>query len=232
MLFTAIDVETANEDLASICQIGIATAQDGAVVDVWKTLINPLSPFSRRHDAIHGIDGSMVAGAPSFREIIDELEGDYALPRRLPSVIQPSIASLSRDPVISVSSRWHGSTVPGLRVELGRRGTPKRATGWLLSPVISEYRSDTTTPEKMRGWQRRLCFAPPKRCASVSKIGSSNLVNTSAIRYQKSMTRSDETATKKAPCSARCSFLRAVCKWFVVKLPILLLRLAAPCKVR
>lgn len=58
LVFTAIDVETANEDLSSICQIGIATVRDGAVLDVWTTLINPLGRFSPRHTAIHGIDKS------------------------------------------------------------------------------------------------------------------------------------------------------------------------------
>jgi DNA polymerase-3 subunit epsilon len=55
-MFTGIDVETANEDLSRICQIGIATVRYGAVMDVWTTLINPLGPFSPRHTAIHGID--------------------------------------------------------------------------------------------------------------------------------------------------------------------------------
>jgi DNA polymerase III subunit epsilon len=79
MMFTAVDVETANEDLSSICQIGIATAQDGAVSDVWNTLINPLGPFSPRHTAIHGIGNSIVVGAPSFGEIIEELENRLSI---------------------------------------------------------------------------------------------------------------------------------------------------------
>lgn len=73
-MFAAIDVETANENLSSVCQIGIATVEDGAVLDVWTTLNKPPGPFSPRHTAIHGIDSSMVAKAPSFGEIIDELE--------------------------------------------------------------------------------------------------------------------------------------------------------------
>ena len=39
--FNAIDVETANADRASICQIGIVHVQDGVVVDRWQTLVNP-----------------------------------------------------------------------------------------------------------------------------------------------------------------------------------------------
>jgi DNA polymerase-3 subunit epsilon len=73
-MFTAIDVETANDDLSSICQIGVATVQNGAVLDVWTTLINPLCHFTPRHTAIHGIDSSIIAGAPSFDDIVEELE--------------------------------------------------------------------------------------------------------------------------------------------------------------
>jgi DNA polymerase III subunit epsilon len=74
-MLSAVDVETANEDLASICQIGIATVQNGVVRDVWTTLVKPLGSFTRRHTAIHGIDEKIVAGAPLFDEILDDLEG-------------------------------------------------------------------------------------------------------------------------------------------------------------
>jgi DNA polymerase III subunit epsilon len=39
--FVAIDFETANASLASICQIGVAVFIDGQIVDEWETLINP-----------------------------------------------------------------------------------------------------------------------------------------------------------------------------------------------
>ena len=39
--FNAIDVETANADRSSICQIGIVHVRDGRIQDTWKALINP-----------------------------------------------------------------------------------------------------------------------------------------------------------------------------------------------
>ena len=36
--FNAIDVETANADRASICQIGIVQVRDGKIRDRWQTL--------------------------------------------------------------------------------------------------------------------------------------------------------------------------------------------------
>jgi DNA polymerase-3 subunit epsilon len=46
--FIAIDVETANADISSICQIGIVEFQDGKIINQWETLVNP----SARFDAI------------------------------------------------------------------------------------------------------------------------------------------------------------------------------------
>lgn len=43
--FVSIDFETANAELASICQVGIATFEDGKIIDSWESLINPLDYF-------------------------------------------------------------------------------------------------------------------------------------------------------------------------------------------
>jgi len=41
MEFVAIDVETANADMASICQIGIARFADGLLTSEWETYVDP-----------------------------------------------------------------------------------------------------------------------------------------------------------------------------------------------
>lgn len=69
--FVAIDFETANADLASICQVGIATFQQGGVVDEWQSLVDPEDYFDWMNIDIHGIDEDMVADAPTFPEIFD-----------------------------------------------------------------------------------------------------------------------------------------------------------------
>lgn len=71
--FVAIDVETANADLASICQIGVVTFRDGEVAGAWKTLIDPEDEFDEVNVSIHGIDERMVAGAPRFADIVDTM---------------------------------------------------------------------------------------------------------------------------------------------------------------
>jgi hypothetical protein len=44
MEFVAIDVETANADMASICQIGIAQFKGGTLAQEWKTYVDPFLP--------------------------------------------------------------------------------------------------------------------------------------------------------------------------------------------
>jgi DNA polymerase-3 subunit epsilon len=66
MRFVAIDVETANADVGSICQIGLATFVDGKVVDEWSTLVDPEDEFDGINISIHGIEPHMVEGQPTF----------------------------------------------------------------------------------------------------------------------------------------------------------------------
>lgn len=78
MDFVAIDVETANADLASICQVGLASVQSGKVVDQWSTLIDPEDFFDPINIEIHGIDESRVRGAPTFADVYSELQSRTA----------------------------------------------------------------------------------------------------------------------------------------------------------
>lgn len=74
--FTAIDVETANADLGSICQIGVVRFRNGNLVETWETLINPADYFDGINIAVHGIDEEAVRDAPQFSDIYEELK-DY-----------------------------------------------------------------------------------------------------------------------------------------------------------
>lgn len=73
MDFVAIDVETANPDMASICQIGVARFAGGQVVEEWSTLIDPEDYFDDMNIYIHGIEADMVKGQPKFPDICDKL---------------------------------------------------------------------------------------------------------------------------------------------------------------
>ena len=73
MEFIAIDVETANADVASICQIGVARFINRELNEEWKTYLNPENYFDGINISIHGIDESVVANAPTFCDIADTL---------------------------------------------------------------------------------------------------------------------------------------------------------------
>lgn len=71
--FVALDVETANADLASICQIGLALFDGPTLLDEWKTLVDPQDFFDPMNVHIHGIDECVVQGAPTFEGIAPKL---------------------------------------------------------------------------------------------------------------------------------------------------------------
>jgi len=72
--FIVIDVETANADYSSICQIGIAEFVNGEMIDTWETLVNPEDYFDGMNISIHGITENMVKKSPTFSEIYNELK--------------------------------------------------------------------------------------------------------------------------------------------------------------
>jgi len=73
MQFVAIDVETANADIASICQVGIARFMDGEVVEEWSTLVDPEDHFDEINVSVHGIRAHMVRGKPPFPKVADRI---------------------------------------------------------------------------------------------------------------------------------------------------------------
>ncbi|ARU46440.1 exonuclease domain-containing protein [Corynebacterium silvaticum] len=74
--FAAVDVETANDDWGSICQIGVVTVKDGVITDKREWLCQPPTPinhFAPANIAIHGIRPDDVATAQPFSECFAEM---------------------------------------------------------------------------------------------------------------------------------------------------------------
>lgn len=71
--FTAIDVETANPNMASICSVGAARFENGQLVGEWYTLTDPQDYFDAMNVSIHGIEERDVIGAPRFADVIARL---------------------------------------------------------------------------------------------------------------------------------------------------------------
>ena len=71
--FVAIDLETANPNPWSICQIGVATFGNGALSQEWMTYVDPEERFNRDNIAVHGITEAAVRGWPSLPGVADRL---------------------------------------------------------------------------------------------------------------------------------------------------------------
>lgn len=66
--FIALDVETANGNASSICQIGLACVSADNSIQTYSTLINPEQQFEYFNTKLHGIDQKMVNSAPRFSD--------------------------------------------------------------------------------------------------------------------------------------------------------------------
>lgn len=78
MKYVIVDIETANPDITSICQIAIVTYEDGQVIDQWHTLINPKTYFHEMNVMIHGITERTVRNAPTLSDVADVIKAKFS----------------------------------------------------------------------------------------------------------------------------------------------------------
>lgn len=71
--FIALDVETANADLASICAIGLVHFRQGAIFKEILVLVDPEDRFDAINISIHGITQADVAGKPTMPRVFAAL---------------------------------------------------------------------------------------------------------------------------------------------------------------
>jgi len=70
-----VDLETTGADphRDRITEVAIVRVEGGEVVDRWSSLVDPEMPIPYRIQAFTGITNEMVAGAPNFRALADEI---------------------------------------------------------------------------------------------------------------------------------------------------------------
>ncbi len=73
LTFNVVDVETANYDRATICQIGVVQVISGRISDEWSTLVDPEEEFTGRFTEIHGIATEQVRDAPVLPDVWNDL---------------------------------------------------------------------------------------------------------------------------------------------------------------
>ena len=125
LTFNAIDVETANADRSSICQVGIVRIRDEEIKEQLSALINPEAPFNSFNVALHGIDEEAVRDSPTLPEIEERLR------------------VLLEGTVLVSHTAFDRGALDGAMERYGSR--PIRAT-WLDSSVIARR----AWPEKYR----------------------------------------------------------------------------------
>ena len=138
LTFNAIDVETANADRASICQIGVVHVHDGEVRNQWKTFIDPEDWFDPWNIGIHGIDEAVVKGAPTLPEVRDELR------RRLRGSVLVSHTAFDR---VAFERAMDKYDLEHLQVtwldsaRVARRAWPDRyrKRGWGLKNIATDF---------------------------------------------------------------------------------------------
>ncbi|SDW17521.1 DNA polymerase-3 subunit epsilon [Ruegeria halocynthiae] len=116
--FVALDVETANSDASSICQIGFAVSDGQGTILTFGTLVDPETHFDPFNIGIHGIDEDAVYAAPVFPEVLQTFR---VFLERHPLVQHSSFdkravnAACDRYDIPHLRSNWHDSVVMARR---------------------------------------------------------------------------------------------------------------------
>ncbi len=137
MRFVAVDVETANARMRSICQIGLVIFEDGREVAAESHLIDPGEEFDWINVSIHGIAAEHVVGKPRLPEIHNWLSGHIndAIVVSHTHFDRTSISqALAHHELPAVTSQWLDSA------KVARRAWAQFATsGYGLSNVAKEF---------------------------------------------------------------------------------------------
>ena len=74
--FVAADVETTGLsaiDGHRVCEVALLRLLHGTVTDSFVSLVNPLRPIDPGASAVNGITDAMVAGAPTFADLLPQI---------------------------------------------------------------------------------------------------------------------------------------------------------------
>jgi DNA polymerase III subunit epsilon len=136
MDFVALDVETANPDLCSICQIGVVVFSGGKSIDAWQSLVNPEDEFDEVNISVHGITENIVANAPTFPMIADHLRSV------LSQKVVATHTTFDRTAITNVFEKYELSSIDCTWLDtarVARRAWPKYASsGYGLKNIAND----------------------------------------------------------------------------------------------
>jgi DNA polymerase-3 subunit epsilon len=159
MNFVAIDVETANPDFSSICQVGVASFRDGKLHELWESLVNPEDYFDDMNIAVHGIDDEMVRKAPKWPAVYEQLAN------WLSNNVVASHTTFDREALIRACAKngmkpYESTWLNTARVV--RRAWPEFSQKATVFPILRStvaLNFSTTTRRKMPARQAKFYYA-------------------------------------------------------------------------
>ena len=140
LTFNAIDVETANADPSSICQIGIVRVQSGVIKGKVSVLVNPETPFNDFNVRLHGIDHIAVQDSktlPLLESLLRRLLDGTVLVSHTSLDRRALDGAMERYGIRPIRARWLDSAI------VARRAWPdKYRRRWNLSLIACDLGID------------------------------------------------------------------------------------------
>ena len=137
LTFNAIDVETANADPSSICQIGIVDIRNGEIRQRLSILVNPEVRFNPVNVGLHGIDEDVVRDSDTLPQI------DARLRSLLEGTVLVSHTTFDREALDGAVYKYGFDPIRATWLDsaaIARRAWPERyrRRGWSLAAVAGD----------------------------------------------------------------------------------------------
>lgn len=136
--FAAIDFETANRELTSICAVGVVVVRGGELCDSYYHLVRPEPEYYiRQFTAIHGISYEDTMSEPNFAYVWEELREKID---NLPLVAHNKAFD---ENVLRATCRMYGIDMPDVpfycTLQQARRVIPRGPIGNYRLPTVCAY---------------------------------------------------------------------------------------------
>ena len=137
LTFNAIDVETANADPASICQVGIVRVRAGRIEEQLAMLVDPEQRFNPVNVRLHGISEATVKDSVTLPSVYARLR------RLLGGAVVVSHTAFDRVALDGATTRYGLKPICAIWLDsakIARRAWPEkyRRRGWSLAAVAAD----------------------------------------------------------------------------------------------
>jgi DNA polymerase III epsilon subunit-like protein len=157
--FAVVDVETTGGGPGDrVTEVAVVHVDQGVVGRCFHTLVNPgraIPPWIQR---LTGITDRMVAAAPPFEGIADELTG-WLEGRVFVAHNEPFDRRFVQSELLAAASDLPEASASARCVWVGFSFRASGAIDWMLSPRIFRYRSKVGTGRSGMPWPRPVYFS-------------------------------------------------------------------------